>query len=1096
MKLLSLGVEHFRCVRKSRVEFGGGLNVLHGPNDLGKSTLAAAIRAALLMQTSSKEAEEFVNWYGSGDPYVELVFESEPQRIWRIRKTFGNHPQAFLEESRDGVDFHVEARAREVDGRLSEILRWGLAPPGGKGRPKGMPVTFLSTALLAEQDEVAAIFNKALSGDSDESGKKRLIEALQAAAEDPLFKSVLHIVQTRVDEAFASSGQRRRGKDSPWIKLREQIQRAEEDERQCSEQLQKTTSIESELQELLNLRLECEAVLAKAIESLKCADDEYLQSSQRTEIRARLRAAQERVGEITSAIRKVSDAKARHAELSQIATHLVDREQEARLRLSAGASYVETAKEAVRVRSAGHAQERQLKKNTLEKTRAELLSEQVRNSAAMNQIRAIESIVERTRTIEGTADGLTKKIGELTIQHAGAVKALQGLDEQENALLGAASLLRANLAKAEIAKAEKALAQIEAWRDEAQRHRDQAITIENMLDGITLPAAADLDALKRLEHQLQIARAAVGVGLHLGVRPKRDELHLSIRRDEGELERSVVKEGLFEATAKGEIRLDIQDIAEISVSGGEDSAREEVARLQVRWIAEAEPVLKRAGLADLDDVVLAAKEHAARLQQIRDLRQAAAALDQRLSDQRDWVSHRAERQRELAASEEDLAGKDRKELETVALKLGANDPAAVEAGLGRLRGQRPKMIERERYLEGEQKTANALSAEKQKDLLAIREELLSAKSVVEGYSEGLLTQLQDEQSRLADRLKETERQLQSLDSDTDSTLVELQGVLEIAESEHRAADVRHREIAEELRKSEGERATVEGELKVLGEAAEKLDESAAVQAAGAIEAELARVPPPGRDVTEEMLAEARAAAKTAQDELRDIEDAIQSKRGALQHVGGQVAKERAEDTREALTLLRERERNLEIDYDAWALLRETLLEAEQEEGVHLGRALGDPIVQRFTDLTDGRYGKLALGPDLETDTISIAGEGRSVSALSIGTRDQLSIIFRLTLAEQLQSTVVLDDQLTQSDAQRMVWLRNLIKQTAANIQILVFTCTPTDYLLPSELKAAKKSEHFNVTVRSVDLTKVIERSGSQSSQAPLLSLSNSEEAAE
>jgi DNA repair exonuclease SbcCD ATPase subunit len=1076
MKLLSLSVEHFRCVRKSRVEFGGGLNVLHGPNDLGKSTLAAAIRAALLMQTSSKEAEEFINWYGSGDPYVELVFESEPQRIWRIRKTFGNHPQAFLEESRDGVDFHVEARAREVDGRLSEILRWGLAPPGGKGRPKGMPVTFLSTALLAEQDEVAAIFNKALSGDSDESGKKRLIEALQAAAEDPLFKSVLHIVQARVDEAFASSGQRRRGKDSPWIKLREQIQRAEEDERQCSEQLQKTTSIESELQELLNQRLECDAVLGKAMESLKCAEDEYLQISQRTEILARLRAAQSRVDEITSAIRKFSDAKARHLELSQIGAQLVDSGKEARLSLAARARDVETAKEAVRVRSVDQAQERQLKKNTLEKNRAELLSEQVRNSSALNQVRAIESIVERTRTIETTADGLTKKIGELTIQHAEAVKALRDLDEQENALVGVAQLIRGNLAKAGIAEAEKALAQIETWQDQARRHRDQAIAMENMLDGITLPAAANLDALKRLEHQLQIARAAVGVGIHLRVRPKR-ELHLSIRRDEGELERSVVKDGLFEATAKGEIRLDIGDVAEISVSGGEDSAREEVARLQVRWIAEAEPVLKQAGLANLDDVVLTAKKHAANLEQIRDLRQAAAALDQRLSDQRDWVSLRAERQRELVASEEALAGKDRKELETVALKLGANDPAAVEAGLGKLRAQRPKMIERERYLEGEQKTASALSTEKQRDLLAIREELLSAQSAVEGYSEGLLTQLQDEQSRLADRLKETERQLQSLDADTDSTLVELRGVLGIAENEHRAADVRHRAIAEELRKSEGERATVEGELKVLGEVAEKLDESAAVQDASAIEAELARAPKPDRDVTEEMLADARAAAKTAQDELRDIEDAIQSKRGALQHVGGHVAKERAEDAREALTLLREQERNLEIDYDAWALLRETLLEAEQEEGVHLGRVLGDPIVQRFADLTDGRYGKLALGPDLETDTISVAGEGRSVGALSIGTRDQLSIIFRLTLAEQLQSAVVLDDQLTQSDAQRMVWLRNLIKQMAARIQILVFTCRPTDYLVPSELKAAKKSDHFNTSVRSVDLTQAIERSG-------------------
>ena len=112
---------------------------------------------------------------------------------------------------------------------------------------------------------------------------------------------------------------------------------------------------------------------------------------------------------------------------------------------------------------------------------------------------------------------------------------------------------------------------------------------------------------------------------------------------------------------------------------------------------------------------------------------------------------------------------------------------------------------------------------------------------------------------------------------------------------------------------------------------------------------------------------------------------------------------------------------------------------------------------------------LALGPDLETDTISVAGEGRFVAALSVGTRDQLSMIFRLTLAEQLRSTVVLDDQLTQSDAQRMVWLRNLIRQTAANIQIIVFTCGPTDYLTPTEFKATRKPEHFSTAVRSVDL---------------------------
>ena len=241
----------------------------------------------------------------------------------------------------------------------------------------------------------------------------------------------------------------------------------------------------------------------------------------------------------------------------------------------------------------------------------------------------------------------------------------------------------------------------------------------------------------------------------------------------------------------------------------------------------------------------------------------------------------------------------------------------------------------------------------------------------------------------------------------------------------------------------------------------------------ATETELAAVPEPPREITEAMLVSLRSIADSAQERLRDTEGAITEKRGALKHVGGQVAREHLEGAQEALALLREKERDLETDYNAWALLRDTLLEAEQQEGVHLGRVLGGPIMQRFSDLTEGRYQKLDLGPDLETDTISSAGEGRSLEALSVGTRDQLSIIFRLTLAEQLRTVVVLDDQLTQSDAVRMKWVRNLIRQSAANIQIVVFTCHPADYLDPSELKAAKKTG----SVRSVDLTQVIERLG-------------------
>ena len=1086
MKLWSLSVEHFRGVRKARLDFGAGLNVLHGPNDLGKSSLAAAIRAALLLQVSSKESEQFLNWHGSGDPQVELIFESEPQRIWRIRKTFGSHPQAFLDESRDGVDFHVEAKSREVDGRLSEILRWGLAPPGGKtggkGRPKGMPVTFLSSALMAEQDQVAAIFDKALSADSDESGKERLMEALQAVAEDPVFKEILHIVQAKVEEAFGASGQKRRGKDSPWMKIHEQIQRAEDEERQCSEQLHKTVSIESELQELLNQRLECEAALDKLRAECKGAEEDYGRAIKREAILQRVRASQKRLADIVAASQELANTKARHTGLIQTVARLVQQETEAKSKLTATDAQVKKATEEVRVQSADQERESQLRQSALQKKCAELRSEQAVNDATLDRVRAVEAVAERARTLEAATGAFAARVTGLTSQYDEAAKALREVDEQQRGVAGVAQLLRSGAAQAAIAEAETALAQLETWRAQANQQRSAAINIENAQNDLNLPGAAGIEGLKRLEQELQVARARLGVGLHLAVIPKR-ELRVSIRRDGGAPESRLLKDDLFNARASGEIHLDIESIAEISLSGGEESARTEMARLQARWSAEVEPVLKQTGLANLDDVGEAVRKRAANLEEIRGLRHEAAALDQRILDQPDWLGKRAEKQREFDKSAEALAGADRKELEKLARKLRIKDLSAAEASLAQLAGQRPKLLARERALEGDLAAAKLLSSEKQKDLATAQEDVLRGRAAVDGYSEGLLKELLNKQSRLAADLLRTEHELQMSDAKSTEALIKARGALASAEKEHAAAEARHREIADELKNTESQRATAEGELKILAEAAAKLDEQAARLELSAVEAELALVPGPARVITEQALAESQAAVKSKEAELREIENAIQSKRGALEHVGGQVAKDRTEGAREALTLLREQERNLEIDYDAWALLRDTLLEAEQQEGVHLGRVLGGPIIQRFGDLTAGRYGKLDLGPDLETNTISVAGEGRSVDALSVGTRDQLSIIFRLTLAEQLQSVVVLDDQLTQCDGERMVWIRSFIREMAKNIQIIVFTCRPTDYLVPSELKTAKKTEHFNTSFRSVDLTHVIERSWPQSSNS-------------
>ena len=81
------------------------LNVLYGPNDLGKSTLVEAIRLALLLPRTSTQIEEYVAWTGGREPVIEMTFETGPQRIWRVRKEFRRGGVALLKESKDGMDF-------------------------------------------------------------------------------------------------------------------------------------------------------------------------------------------------------------------------------------------------------------------------------------------------------------------------------------------------------------------------------------------------------------------------------------------------------------------------------------------------------------------------------------------------------------------------------------------------------------------------------------------------------------------------------------------------------------------------------------------------------------------------------------------------------------------------------------------------------------------------------------------------------------------------------------------------------------------------------------------------------------------------------
>src|SRR5208283_4415323 len=151
------------------------------------------------------------------------------------------------------------------------------------------------------------------------------------------------------------------------------------------------------------------------------------------------------------------------------------------------------------------------------------------------------------------------------------------------------------------------------------------------------------------------------------------------------------------------------------------------------------------------------------------------------------------------------------------------------------------------------------------------------------------------------------------------------------------------------------------------------------------------------------------------------------------------ARERLRDATEAFELAARQEREIEAEYEAWKLLLDQMKEADAAQASNLGQALGPAIAGRFQELTWRRYETVRLTAQLATQGIFVSGAVRSPEQISVGTREQLSTLYRLSLAEYLGSTIVLDDQLVQSDENRMEWFRALLTEKARSFQIVVFT---------------------------------------------------------
>lgn len=399
MRLLNLAVERFGPIRKASLELGPGLNVLYGPNDIGKSTLAEAIRAVLLLSHGSTESRGYVTWGADSTPEVTLTFQVDQEHRWRVQKSFGTGAKgtSILQRGKGASELHTEATGREVDGRLRALLEWGVAPPGGRGGQKGLPETYLSSILLGRQSEVASIFSRTLDEDPDESGKRRLTLALQALAQPELFRRVLQETQQRVERAFDSRGNPRRAKGSPFVETREQVNNAQARLDRLREELGRGEGVRDQLARLVQTRDE----LAVALEEARQRHDRAREGSARAaaimSARAKLDLARAELKQLDAAL---EDVRQKEIEVGGARAAVERAEQEllnARTETEAAAKAERAAEEHLRIVTTERAEAVELQKRTLEARLAQL--EAARNDAARRVAAAKETGEQASITV-------------------------------------------------------------------------------------------------------------------------------------------------------------------------------------------------------------------------------------------------------------------------------------------------------------------------------------------------------------------------------------------------------------------------------------------------------------------------------------------------------------------------------------------------------------------------------------------------------------------------------------------------------------------------------------------------------------------------
>jgi hypothetical protein len=1038
--------------------------------------LADAIRLALLLPHTSTHIEEYVPWSGGQNPVIELTFESESQRIWRVRKEFRKGGAATLEESKNGKDFDEIERARKVDGALRDILRWGIPEPGGSGGSKGLPSSFLATVLLSTQADVAAVLSESLSNDPTGTGKERIAAALQAVSQDPLFVALLRATQARRDQAYTEKGAKKTAKGSVFKEAADRLREVRDEKERLQKIVEDSEGVEKQLLELTGKRSLREEAVAAATERVKVLERLAEEAAALLAATEDVRTAREAVERIHAVDREVEAAE---QSLQNLALKVTDAEEAlkvAQRQLDDAKVALEEAEKAANPDGSGTSTRETVARQALELRRiaADQAGEvaQRRIDAALAAQKLVDvaatATADRERQVAAAAAARTAS-ADASSKEKDAAEQLRRLDLLESAV-------EARTSEEQVTAAKASLEQEALFRGRLEtgiRERDE---LASRKAAINVPAPTSLALMRRLENELAGARGTLNVGLVVAVALQRP-VEVRVQKDGLASEKTTSGE-LVEFEANSAVDIGIGDVAQVRIRGGRRGAQDIVHNLEKRWEIEVAPHLAASGVTNLDGL-------SAKLEEMQALDAEMKVKDSELESLRRQIAlltesagKLPEASNRLEASQAALGGVS---LASLASELAAfgSDPI-IE-----LRSRKQKLataLEAARTAAAKAATDLTLGEERSRAANASFDAAIVARDAeLAKFSESLPSEFAAAQAAAADAAWEqatVAAEMESLERTIADQAARIEAAVSGARGSVTAAQTQL-ELAEGARTTAlKEHAAEGGRLETLRKHRESLDlQSAESKHREALDRRSA-LPEPAEMVTEADVMAARNGAAAAKADLERVVSDIHKAQGALEQVGGAVARERLRDAVEAYDLAERYERDIEAEYDAWLLLLEQMKQADAAQASNLGQVLAPAIAGKFEALTQKRYENVRLTSHLETEGVVVGGAVRATERLSVGTREQLSTLYRLSLAEYLGTTLVLDDQLVQSDHTRMDWFRTVLAEKAHTFQIIVFTCRPGDYLEANAIVPNGKTAHRDIDngfVRAIDLARTVQR---------------------